>query len=468
MNSFVDAVAKTPVVARTENGMKAQKSSMSSVVDLFYNIGASRGKNITAAFEKAIQADTDIAMRIAQWSRDVRGGAGERQLFRDMLVHLEAYHPDLLTSKFLNNVPNIGRWDDLLIFKTAEVKSRAFDIIKTALHNQNGLCAKWQKRKGVLAAELRNYLGLSPKAYRKLLVGLTNVVETHMCNKEYSVINYSHVPSLAMSRYMTVFHKNDTQRFVEYRNALVRGDEGIKVNASAVYPYDIIKALRHRGDKAVCDKQWDSLPNYMSDANVLPMVDVSGSMSAHVGKNNSISCIDVALSLGLYCADKNSGAFKDMFLTFSEKPEILKVQGTLSQKMVQMNSSEWNMNTNLHAAFDRILHVATKNSVPQADMPKYLLILSDMQFDQCAMYDDSAMKMIERKYESAGYQVPMIVFWNLRSTDNTPVSYDKRGVCLVSGFSPSIMSAVLKADLEEFSPESIMKKAVCISKYDWQ
>jgi len=330
------------------------------------------------------------------------------------------------------------------------------------------MCAKWQKRKGSVAADLRAYLGLSPKAYRKLIVGLSNTVEQKMCAKNFEEINYSHVPSLAMSRYMKAFSKNDATRFVAYREALKSGDKSVKINAAAVYPYDVIKALRNEADPAVCSAQWDALPDYLDDSNVLPMVDVSGSMACPAGGSKSVECIDVALSLGLYCASKNKGAFKDLFLTFSAAPQLMQVKGNLAEKMEQMEGSTWNMNTNLHAAFDRVLEVAVKGNVKPEDMPSTVLILSDMQFDSCTRYDDSAFQMIHRKYKTAGYKVPTIVFWNLGTNyGNVPVSFDEHGVCLVSGFSPSIMKAVLAADVDTLSPETVVRDAVSIARYDY-
>jgi hypothetical protein len=125
------------------------------------------------------------------------------------------------------------------------------------------------------------------------------------------------------------------------------------------------------------------------------------------------------------------------------------------------------MNTDLHKAMDKILQTAIDGNVPQSEMPKILLILSDMQFDSCTSHDDSAMEMIERKYSEAGYEVPKIVFWNLNSKDNAPVKFDKSGTALVSGFSPSIVKAVLAGDMEEFTPEAIMMKAVMNERYDF-
>ena len=467
--SFKNAVLATPVKARTTNGMKAIRSTLSETVDLFFKIGASRGKNITSQFERAYQEDRDVALRIAQWARDARGGAGERELFRQVLRYLEKNHKeDLIETRLLKNTAEIGRWDDLLIFTDAEVKQIAFGLIRDALEAGNGLCAKWMPRKGEKAVELREFLGWSPKFYRKRLVELTGVVESKMCAKCWNEINFSHVPSLAMSRYSKAFGRNAPDAFTKYKEALKKGDPSVKVNAGAVYPYDIVKNV-HYGDNKFADEQWKALPNFMGDAMVLPLVDVSGSMTARVGSANSkgvtLTCLDVAVSLGLYCADKNTGPFKDLFLTFSTNPTFQHLKGTLSQKVNQLRRADWEMSTNLHGAFNEILKVAVRNKVDPADMPKVLLIMSDMQFNQCTKFDNSAIEMIRRKYEEAGYEVPAVVFWNINAYDNVPVKFDEKGVALVSGFSPAIMKAVLGADLEGLTPEAVMRKAVMSDRY---
>lgn len=463
--SFKNAVLNTEVEARTENGMKALKSSLNANVDLFFAIGASRGKDISKAFEKALQENREVALRTLQWVRDVRGGAGERELFRQNLKFLEKNYIELLTDgKLLTKVTELGRWDDLLIFETQTLKNLAYDMIKEALDAGNGLAAKWMPRKGKQAAELRNYFGWTPKFYRKRLVELSkNVVETKMCAKEWDGINFSHVPSLAMSRYTKAFAKNAPVAFNAYKEALKSGTA--KVNASAVYPYDVIKTIRMGGDNTVADEQWKSLPNYMNDAMVLPMVDVSGSMKSHAGGNKNITCLDVAVSLGLYCSDKNTGPFKDLFLTFSRSPQFVHLTGTLSQKLRQMESSAWGMSTDLHAAFNEILKVAVQNKVSPEDMPKALLIMSDMQFDHCAHFDNSALEMIKCKYSDAGYELPGIVFWNLRACENVPVRFDQKGTALVSGFSPSIMKGVINADFSNVTPQGIMLSTVMDDRY---
>jgi hypothetical protein len=305
---------------------------------------------------------------------------------------------------------------------------------------------------------------------------MTTVVETQMCAGDWDNINFSHVPSVASARYKKAFNRH-TPKFAEYVQALVKGDPSVKVNASAVYPYDVLKGVinsygtslgKTELDHVVA--QWDALPNYVGSANILPMVDVSGSMTCPAGGHNSKSgttCLDVAVSLGLYLADKNQGKFKDTFLTFSGSPELVTLKGNVVQKANQMVKSNWAMDTNLHKAFDKVLKVAVDGNVPQSEMPEMVLILSDMQFNQCVKHDDSAMQMIERKYAAAGYTVPQVVFWNLNASDNVPVKADKSGAALVSGFSPSIMKALLAADMEQFTPEGIMRKTVMVDRYDY-
>jgi hypothetical protein len=471
MTTFVEAVKNQG--ARTENGMKARKSTANACVDLFFKIGAMRGKDVTREFVAAYVENKDLALRIAQWARDVRGGSGERKLFRDILVLLEK--TDIESAKaLLSKVPEIGRWDDIFVFESKVMKTAAYTMLGDALRAKNGLAAKWTPRKGAIALEVREFFGMSPKFYRKSLVEMTKVVESQMCAKEWDEINFSHVPSVAHARYKKAFGRN-TEKYGEYVKALVKGDDPkVKVNAGAVYPYDVLKGvINHYGsvnytkdELDVVVKQWEALPNYIGDANVLALVDVSGSMSCPAGQGGSVSCMDVAVSLGLYVADKNKGKFKDTFLTFSGKPELLHLKGNVVQKAQQMVKSSWDMNTDLVKAMDKILATAIAGKVDQSEMPEMLLIMSDMQFDHCAKFDDSAMQMIRRKFTDAGYTVPQIVFWNLNAKDNVPVKYDTRGVAMVSGFSPAIMKSVLSADMENFTPEGIMLKALMVPRYD--
>jgi hypothetical protein len=461
MNSFVEAVKEVQLETRTLNGMKSFDSSKSALVDLFFSIGASRGKDLSKEFIKAMKQDETLALRLLMWARDVRGGAGERDVVRNILLNLEKNYPEAL-DRVLPHLSEFGRWDDLLIFKTKAAKNKAFTLIGNALRERNGLAAKWMPRQGPLAVELRTFFGMSPKFYRKSLVEMTKVVEQNMCANTWTEINYSHVPSLAAARYQKAFKKHDPEGYESYKAKLSTGEA--KVNAAAVYPYDVIKSRRFGGDDKVIQAQWDALPNYIGDELVLPVVDVSGSMSSPVGGNANLRCIDVSVSLGLYLADKNRGPFKDMFLTFSEKTKLEILKGNLIDKLNQLESSDWGMSTNLHGAFEAILKYAVKGNVPAKDMPKYILVMSDMEFNACTKFDDSAMQMIERQYSAAGYEVPNIVFWNLNArSGNVPVKYDKKGVALVSGFSPAIMTSILAA--EDLDPVSVMMQTLNSPRY---
>jgi hypothetical protein len=475
-----------PLVARTENGMRARATTSNANVDLFGSIGAMRGKDVIPTFAKAYSENKDYALRIAQWARDVRGGSGERQIYRDILLWLEVNDPAILVeSNLLENLPELGRFDDLFIFKTKQVQDRALDVFLIALTGNNGLAAKWAPRKGPLAVDLRNRLGMSPKAYRKFIVRNTNVVETQMCAKNWNEINFSHVPSVAMSRYLTAFHRNASEAMEAYKAALVRNDGTAKVNASAVYPYDVTRMLGvtyspygggvriNPQDQTVANAMWETLPDYMNSKNVLPMIDVSGSMTSPAGGHSSkstVTCMDVSVSLGLYCADKSKGAFKDIMLTFSGGSEMYKLKGSnLAEKLgyIHTKGKDWGSNTNLHAAFDQVLAHALRNAVPASEMPAMLLIISDMQFDHCVRHDDSAMQMARRKYEDAGYELPALVFWNLNDSGSKPVKFNDNGVALISGFSPAVLKSVLSADLDKFNPENIMLQTIGSARYNW-
>ena len=467
---FAEAIGNQE--ARTLNGMKARKSTANACVDLFYAIGASRGKNIIPQFTAAYVENADLALRIVQWARDVRGGSGEREIFRQVLTHLENTNP-ADAARLLVKVPELGRWDDLFVFKTQPLKSQAFTMLGDALRARNGLAAKWTPRKGDTAVEIRKFFGMTPKQYRKSLVNMTTVVETQMCSGSWDSINYSHVPSVAHSRYKKAFGRHGTT-YAEYIAKLVKGEAGVKINANAIFPHDVLKGRIggygstkwSKNELDVIEAQWNALPNYVGDASVLPLVDVSGSMITTAGKTGSTTCLEIAVSLGLYFADKNRGTFKDCMLTFSDKPQLVRLKGAINEKIDQMVSTDWGMSTNLHAAFNVILKTAVDNSVAPADMPATLIIFSDMQFNACVKNDDSAMEMIERKFEAAGYALPKVVFWNLNAGSNVPVKFDKKGTALVSGFSPAIAASVLGADPDAFTPEAIMLKAVMSDRYD--
>lgn len=464
--TFRQAVVQSANQTHTENGMPALKSSLNANVDLFFCIGASRGKDITAQFNAALAEDPEMAVRNLLWARDARGGSGERQTFRTLLKHLESTHQDALLERIVPLVPELGRWDDLLIFSTQQWQEKAYAFIFQALASGDNLCAKWMPRKGPIAVAMTKFFGITPKQYRKGLVALSNTVEQLMCARKWDEIEFGKLPSVASARYQKAFGKRCKDRYDAYKSALVKGTA--KVNAGAVYPYDVIKSVQY-GDEVVAEAQWKALPNYLAEGQgILPMIDISGSMSIPVGDNPNLTCMDVSIGLGLYIADKQQGPFHNMYLTFSGVPklDVLKEGQSLRSRMNQLRQNG-GYNTNLYKAFQAVLDVAQKNSVAASDMPKYIVVLSDMQFDdgQVSGNDQTAFGMARTMYAAAGYELPKLVFWNLNARgNNTPVQFNQVGAAMVSGFSPSLMRSILGA--KNVTPADIMRETLMNSRYD--
>jgi hypothetical protein len=470
--NFVDALRQEDIV--TENGMATNSTSLNACVDLFFNIGAMRGQDkqrLIATFSKAFNEDPKRSMKLLFWARDVRGGAGERQVFKDILVYLAENH-DLVLKPNLHLIPEYGRWDDLLSLFGTYLENDTLILIENAIKAENGLCAKWMPRKGQNAEKLRKFMDLSPKQYRKTLVNLTNVVETKMCAGEWDSIEFGKLPSVASARYQKAFGKNAYESYSAYIASLVKGEATI--NAGAVYPYDVTKSLEY-GNATVANEQWKALPNYLEGANdmILPVVDVSGSMSCPAGGSKTVTCMDVAISLGLYISERNEGPFKDAFITFSSTPQLQVLSGSLKDRYTQMSNSDWGMSTDLEATFKLILDQATKHKLSQDEMPNKILILSDMEFNAAtrssgwrnqASWNLTAQQVINDMYESSGYKMPQIVYWNIQSRNGgVPVAFDTEGTALVSGFSPAIMTSLLGGDIE--SPQQIMDKTILSERY---
>ena len=472
--NFIDALRQEDQL--TENGMATNSTSLDACVDLFFNIGAMRGQDkerLIADFSKALNQNRIDALKILFWARDIRGGAGERQVFRDIIQWMAENHTEYI-KRNLQYIPEFGRWDDLLVLIDTRLESDVMQLISDAIIAENGLCAKWMPRQGHIANKLRKFTGMTPKEWRKSLVGLTNVVESKMCAKQWDEIDFAKLPSLASARYQKAFGKNAFEKYSEYIKSLQKGET--KINAGAVYPYDVVKSLKH-GNFEIANEQWKALPNWMEDSNemLLPLVDVSSSMETSAGNNANVTCMDVAISLGLYISEKNEGPFKNAFITFSDNPTLEVLSGSLKDRYTQMANSHWGMSTNLEAAFKLILDQATKHNLSHSDMPTKILILSDMEFNAAAggggwrnksgNWNPTAQQMIEQMYADAGYAMPQIVYLNIQSRNGgLPVSFDKQGTALVSGFSPAIMQALVKGEIT--SPTTIMSSVIHSERYE--
>lgn len=484
-------------ISFTANGGLSNASSLNFLVDLFAILGSVRGKDFSTfenLFEQAYSMNRKLTLQMVLWLRDIRGGAGERETTRQILRYLETNHTDDL-AEIIPVLAEYGRWDDLLIFKNVQVKQDVYRTIEAHLRSGNALCAKWMPRiyklkknkdgfvdkqskanvnriaNNQIARELMAVMNINERQYRKLLSSLSTTVEQNMCAQDWSGIEYSHVPSVAMNRYRAAFMRNDEVRFTEFGQKVESGEA--KVNASALFPYDITTKLG-KGHDLILKGQWDALPDYLNGAKILPMCDTSSSMNASAG-GGSMSCLDVAKSLSLYIADKQTSPFKDMFLTFSTNPALYVLKGTnIIQKYNDLTTYQasgfWGGSTDIGKAFHQILKTATKQNVPKEDMPEYLLVLSDMEFNHpysdgnVANWGMTAFENAKQLFEQNGYDLPKVIFWNLNGRPgNNPVTINDTGTAMVSGFSPAVLTAILAG--EQVDPVSIMLAAIDKPRY---
>lgn len=450
----------------TENGALTHKSTLDSVLDFYYHAPARRGQDNTALFLRAFGEDRNLALKALFYVRDVRGGQGERETFRQGMRELYRNFPQVF-EKAVTHVPTYGRWDDILEFVDSKaVQTMVRDQIGIDLASVDGvsLLAKWMpsintssKESVRLAHRWTKALGWTPVQYRKnmsALRGKIKLVETAMSNNDWTGIQYGQIPSRAGLLYREAFKRHDGTRYEEFIGSVLKGET--KINASVLYPYELMQKVKYADDPTV-EAMWSNLPNYANtDENALVVADVSGSM---YGKP-----LDVCISLAIYIAERNKGLFKDKFITFSAQPEVQEIKGqTLYEKYTNLSHANWDMNTNLQSVFSLLLDTAVKHSVPASEMPSKLFIVSDMEFDRC-IQGGTNFQSIQKKFEAVGYTLPTIIFWNVQSrNDQAPVTKDQRGVFLVSGYSPSIFEKAVKA--EATTPIELMLETLNSPRY---
>lgn len=482
MNAFVSSLDQVPDT-QTQNGAGSFSTSGQSLVDLFAIAGSANAMNqkqIVDLFEKALHEKPDHALRLMLWVRDARGGAGRRAVFRAMLNLLERQYP-VAVRNLIPHIDRYGRWDDLLALQSTELRQYAFQVMKNLIENSSSdedrarrrLLCKWLPRKGSSAVMIREAWGYTPKQYRKTLVEGSSVVETQMCAKQWNSINYSHVPSRAAKIYAKAFGRHDQARYTQWISDVAVGQNGAKVNSAVLYPHEVVGMLSGTSNTSQnqhAQNMWNALPDYLDGNNtaILPVVDVSGSMDSMVVPG--VTAMNISTSLGMYLAQRNNSAFRNLMITFHENPSWIKIQGTnssLAQDCHTVRRSPWGMNTDLIAAFRLILDHAVANSVPANDMPSTLLVISDMEFDQCGsrrFHNATNLQKIQDMYSDHGYKVPHIVFWNVvgRANNLQARAYDAN-VSLVSGFSPSIMQSVLSA--KTVTPLDVVLQTINVERY---
>lgn len=470
----------------TENGGTAYRSTESYCLDMFFKAGAMRNSSAQEIADTVIRAyaeNPDKTMKILFFTRDARGGLGERRFFRIAVSALVEFAPDAVR-KNIALFPEYGRFDDLCVMlgtplekEVAEIidAQLRFDKASMAVGEKISLLAKWMPSVNTSSKETRNMgrrlaalLDMSEPEYRRTLSALrkyTDILENRLRERDYT-FSYEVQPSCAMFKYRNAFIRNDGERYAEFLNK-VHGGEA-KLHADRLFPYDIVRAAITNNispeEKLSLDAAWKSLPDLSAAKceNAVAVIDGSGSMTWGMG----IRPIDAALSLGIYFAEHNTGAFANHFITFSENPRLVEIKGRdIVEKSRYCYTFNEMANTNIEAVFRLILRTAVKNCVPRSELPAKLYIISDMQFDRCVIggNNDALFREMRKLYSKHGYKLPEVIFWNVNSRcDAMPVTRSETGAALVSGYSPSVFDMVMGGDC---SPETVMNRILSSERY---
>lgn len=472
--SFLNDLEIETSVTKTENGGRALSSTGDGLLNLFAVLGALRSRpyDVIEKFDDAYKEDADLATKMAFYGRDVRGGLGERTVGRLMLHRLAEITPEVV----IRNIPNIvefGRWDDLFVLFDTKCESAMLDAVGNQLSTDLiamredkpvSLLAKWMpsintssRNTVALAAKLARALEMTPATYRKTLSKLRryiDVVEVKMSANEWEKIDYERVPSKAMSNYDGAFENHDHVRFLNYLNDVKEGKA--KINASTLYPYDIIEKL-NRSTNNTCELQWKALPNYVEgDNNFLVMADVSGSMTGRP--------MATSVGLAIYFAERNHGEYAGKFMTFTNDPHLVTIKGNTLADKYHSVTKEVGYNTNLEKAFEVVLNTAVRAHCPQSELPKALIIISDMEIDTWSGGGLTFTEEMRERFANAGYEMPKLVYWNVDSRHDTFLaSKNDPNTILMSGQSTSTFKNLIKGI--ECSAFEIMEQTLNDERY---
>lgn len=484
--NFAEAAKQKGSFTRTENGAVALCTTGSKLLDLFGSVGSLRKEDetrITRLFADAYSEDALFATKIVFYARDIRGGLGERRTFRILLRYMAEYHPEVLRPN-LDLVGVYGRYDDLYELIGTPLEDDMWAAMKKQfeedLRNLNddkaiSLLAKWIKtadassektrKLGILTAQKLGYPVYNFKRIVRTMRKKIGVIESLMSAGRWDEIEYSAVPSRAMMIYRNAFQKHDEDRYNAFINKAVNGEE--KINSATLYPYDLIEKIwnmscyganKVKDDKTV-EAQWRQLPNYVEEGtNALVIADTSGSM---YGRPMATS-----VGLAIYFAERNKGAYHNMWMSFSTNPHIHVLKGeTLAQKIGSIDMDDWDGNTDLKAAFNLVLNIAEKNDVPPDEMPKSLIVISDMEIDYCGNREWTFYEKMSKKFHKAGYEIPNIIFWNVDSRQDVFHADSKRiGVQLCSGQSTSVFKQMMSC--VGMTPMEAMAKVINSERYE--
>lgn len=485
--SFTTGMNNEAAKTFTENGQLALNTTGNACLDFFSVCGSLRNASndrITRLFEDSYNVDKLIATKTLFYLRDIREGLGERETFRTLLNYAAKNHPECIRPN-IKYIETFGRYDDLYSLIDTPLEKDMWVYVKEQLNKDItnmrankpvSLLAKWLKTADASSKTTRKqgiytalHLGYTVRDYKKIIKSLRkyiNIIESKMTQNKWEDIDYSAVPSKAMSKYTRAFLRHDINRFNNYLSDVASGKK--KINASTLYPYDILRKFDNRSwdffnhnltedELKVLNAQWDNLPNYVSkNSNAIVMADTSGSMSGLP--------IFVSVSLAIYFAQRNIGPYHNLWMSFSANPTIHKIKGRyLEQITKNIDTTDWDCNTDLNAAMEKILDIAIENRCKPEEIPKALIVISDMEIDCCT--NELFYSSLKSKFENAGYTIPNIIFWNVNSRhDVYHGNKNDIGVQCVSGCSPSIFKNVM--DMIDLTPEECMYKYLNTERYD--
>lgn len=463
MNTFLDGLVNENNYGYTENGAIKRVTTKSAVLDMFALCGAYRSRtneDCILAFQNALEENVSLALKCLFYLRDCRGGQGERRFFRVCYKWLCEKHPDI-ARRNLALVSEYGRWDDLLyVTEDTPLFADAIAIVKAQFKldldcKTPSLLGKWlpsenasSPRTKKLASKVRASFGVTHKQYRKALSLLRtriNIVEKLMSEGRWDEIEFDKIPSKAGLIYKNAFARRD---MIAKKYETFAKSSDTKVNAATLYPYDVVNKVATANssvDRAIVEKYWNNLPDYLNGAplKMMCVVDTSGSMTWGMGPRP----IDVAISLGMYCAERIGGPFKDHFITFSRNPQLIKFEGVdfvdKVKRVIRRNECS---NTDLLATFALLRRMA-KQSKPE-DVPETIVVISDMQIDSGSCFSSKSEVLTEMeseriKWEAEGLKMPHLVYWNVNASDNNNILDAGPNVSYVSGCSPVIFKQVL-------------------------
>lgn len=481
--SFIDAMESVLNERKTltTNGAVAYRTSGKKLMDFNFGVTALRNESeasIADKFAKVFYEDMMTAVKYLFYLGDVRGGLGERRTYRVCFDWLVNNHPDIAKA-LLTLIPEYTRWDNLSRLIKSDVGEDVADIIVEQLEKDLknmkigkpvSLCAKWLPSQNAsshktreLGKEVAAKLKITPRQYRKTLSALRrylDVVEVKMSQKEWGAIKYEAVPSKANLIYNAAFLRNDEARRRDYLDSLSRGET--KINASVLQPHEIVYKYQNDGCwcrslkklDATLEALWKSLPNIFTE-NTLVVRDGSGSMTCGRCGTNGATPLDAATALAIYMSEHNSGDWKDKFITFSSNPKVVSLRncGSLRDKIeLSLREAECS-NTDIYKTMKLILNTALHNKISQDDMPKTIVICSDMQFDgRRNNLNHSLFDSIADEFKANGYQLPKICFWNLdgRLSNTVPMQQNDLGLILCSGFSIQIMKMFMSGKTDPY------------------